>query len=176
MAFSYAYHRKQNWFHRWSSSVIVFKMLLSGCIIWWGNSSIYYKGSWDDFMVKSVHNISSPLKQYVFVICPPPNTHMTATTLSTPCQNETFKRNHRAACRTKDGVQSLISGGTVTIKCCGRLILSFFCPIIDRERRDYLKIHCGLLETLMVLSFFEPLLWRGFFVSLGGWGETYRPM
>ena len=64
---------------------------------------------------------------------------MTATTLSTPCQNETFKRNHRAACRTKDGVQSLISGGTVTIKCCRRLILSFFCPIIDRERRDYLK-------------------------------------
>ena len=90
-------------------------------------------------MVKSVHNILSPLKQYVFVICPSPKTHMTATTLSTPCQNETFKRNHRAACRTKDGVQSLISGWTVTIKCCGRLILSFCCPIIDRERRDYLK-------------------------------------
>ena len=61
--------------------------------------------------------------------------------LSTPCPKKTFKRKHRAACRTKDGVQSLISGGTVTIKCSGRLILSLFCP-----RRDNIKIHCGLLD------------------------------
>ena len=66
--------------------------------------------------------------------------------LSTPCPKKTFKRKHRAACRTKDGVQSLISGGTVTIKCSGRLILSLFCPNIDRERRDYIKIHYGLLD------------------------------
>ena len=42
-----------------------------------------------------------------------------------------------------------------------------FCPIIDRGRQDYLKIHCGLLDTLMVLSFFESFLRSGFFVTRG---------